>query len=172
MEWNIDKHYLGDLQNNGIDIVSTIFVNTGSHRSLESVCEETGWKHIVIKPAVSGAAFHTYKLIKDEILSNEDLFKQLVSERDMLVQPFISTIPNRGEASLMVFNGQYTHAILKKAKIGDFRVQDDFGGTVHPYDPTPEEIEFAMKVFHACGELPAYGRIVASQSSSQLNPFE
>ena len=27
-------------------------------------------------------------------------------------------------------NGIYTHAVLKKAKSGDFRVQDDFGGSV------------------------------------------
>ena len=29
-----------------------------------------------------------------------------------------------------MINGQFTHAVLKKAKPGDFRVQDDFGGTV------------------------------------------
>lgn len=158
VEWNIDKHYLADLQRKGIDIVPTVFVDSGSYRSLEDVCAETGWEHIVIKPAVSGAAFQTYKVMKDDISGKEALFKQLVSERDMLVQPFISTVPSRGEASLMVFNGEYTHAILKRAKIGDFRVQDDFGGTVHHYDPTAEEITFAMEVFKACDELPAYGR--------------
>jgi glutathione synthase/RimK-type ligase-like ATP-grasp enzyme len=158
VEWNIDKHYLIDLREKGIDIVPTVFVDTGSYRSLENVCAETGWEHIVIKPAVSGAAFHTYKITKEEIPSREALFKKLVSERDMLVQPFIATIPDRGEASLMVFNGEYTHAILKKARTGDFRVQDDFGGTVHPYTPTQAEIEFANSVFSACDELPAYGR--------------
>lgn len=158
VEWNIDKHYLADLRRKGIDIVPTVFVDSGSYRSLEDVCAETGWEHIVIKPAVSGAAFQTYKVMKDDISGKEALFKQLVSERDMLVQPFISTVPSRGEASLMVFNGEYTHAILKRAKIGDFRVQDDFGGTVHHYDPTAEEITFAMEVFKACDELPAYGR--------------
>ena len=49
----------------------------------------------------------------------------------MLIQPFFKTISELGEASLMVFDGKFTHAILKKAKPGDFRVQDDFGGTVH-----------------------------------------
>ena len=158
VEWNIDKHYLGDLHHKGINIVPTEYVDTGAYRTLDTVCKENRWDNIVIKPAVSGAAFHTYKLMKDEISSSEALFKELVSERDMLVKPFISTIPHRGEASLMVFNGKYTHAILKKAKSGDFRVQDDFGGTVHPYDPSPSEIQFAMEVFRACDELPAYGR--------------
>jgi len=76
----------------------------------------------------------------------------------MLIQPFQETIMSLGEASLMVFNGKYTHAILKKAKAGDYRVQDDFGGTVYDYTPTPEEIAFAENVFNACDPMPAYGR--------------
>ena len=59
----------------------------------------------------------------------------------------------------MVFNGNYSHAVLKKAKLGDFRVQDDFGGTVNSYDPTKEEIAFAEKVFQSCKSMPLYGRI-------------
>jgi hypothetical protein len=76
----------------------------------------------------------------------------------MLVQEYLPTITTRGEASLMVFNGSFTHAVLKKAKIGDYRVQDDFGGTVHLYHPTSKEIQFAEKVFAACEIVPAYGR--------------
>ncbi|KAA3625717.1 MAG: hypothetical protein DWP94_00275 [Flavobacterium sp.] len=158
IQWNIDKHYLSDLEKKGVAIVPTYFVDTGSYTSLAEVCKSQNWQDVVIKPAISGAAFHTYKIIKDEIASNESLFKSLVGERDMLVQEYLPTITSRGEASLMVFNGKFTHAILKKAKRGDFRVQDDFGGTVHPYEPSSGEIEFAEAVFAACDILPAYGR--------------
>ncbi len=157
--WNIDKHYLADLEAKGIAIMQTVFVYTGAHITLQSVCESKDWKDIVIKPAISGAAMHTYKIMASEIAEKEDLFKQLVSERDMLVQEFQSTIMTKGEASLMVFNGKFTHAVLKKAKEGDFRVQDDFGGTVHSYEPTKEEIAFAEKTFAACEPIPAYGRV-------------
>jgi len=58
----------------------------------------------------------------------------------------------------MVFNGRYSHAILKKAKAGDYRVQDDWGGTVHDYQPTSDEMSFAEKCFAACDSMPAYGR--------------
>ncbi len=158
INWNIDKHYLADLQQKGVAVVPTHFVDSGNHESLSKVCMQRGWKDIVIKPAISGAAFHTYKITSEEKPSKELLFEKLVSERDMMIQPFISTISHMGEASLMVFNGKYTHAILKRAKQGDFRVQDDFGGTVHPYDPTSEEITLAEAAFRACVELPAYGR--------------
>jgi hypothetical protein len=38
-------------------------------------------------------------------------------------------------------------------------VQDDFGGTVQPYQPTAEEIAFAEKVFAVCDPMPLYGRV-------------
>ena len=59
----------------------------------------------------------------------------------------------------MVFGGEFTHSILKRAKAGDFRVQDDFGGSVHPYDQKPEEAALAQKVMAQCPEVPAYGRV-------------
>jgi glutathione synthase/RimK-type ligase-like ATP-grasp enzyme len=158
IQWNIDKHYLQDLEQKGIQIVPTYFVNKGEWHSLDEICSQMNWKDIVIKPAISGAAFHTYKIMQPERVENESLFKQLVEDRDMLVQPYQQTITSMGEASLMVFDGKFTHAILKIAKPGDFRVQDDFGGTVHPYTASEEEISFAEKVFAACSPVPAYGR--------------
>jgi len=100
----------------------------------------------------------------------EDRFKKLVNDRDMLIQPFIRSITTKGEASLMLFNGEYTHAILKKAKPGDYRVQDDFGGTVSPYQPTQKEIAFAEQVFASCDTMPAYGRadIVWDEAGNML----
>ena len=159
IKWNIDKHYLKDLSELGIETVPTFFVDRGSNVKLQEISRIKGWKDLVIKPAISASAFKTYKILKTDIENNEELFINLVQERDMLVQPFIETISELGEASLMVFDGKFTHAILKKAKPGDFRVQDDFGGTVHDYVPTQKEINFAEKVFEACEQKPTYGRV-------------
>ena len=159
IKWNIDKHYLRDLKNNGIQVVPTYFADRGNNISLQEIANLNDWKHIVIKPAISASAFNTYKITNDEIEQKEQLFHELLQTHDMLVQPFFPTISELGEASLMVFGGKFTHAILKKAKTGDFRVQDDFGGTVHDYNPTQEEIKFAEKVFQSCTSLPIYGRV-------------
>ncbi|MCT8339070.1 hypothetical protein MG296_03305 [Flavobacteriaceae bacterium TK19130] len=159
MKWNGHKFYLRDLEEKGVQIVPTVFVESGSGRSLPDICKEKGWQNVVIKPAVSAAAFHTHKVLKDELELKERTFQSLLLERDMLVQPFFETIETKGEASLMVFNGKYTHAILKKAKSGDFRVQDDFGGTVHSYKPSEKEIEFAEFANAQCPTPPVYGRV-------------
>ncbi len=159
VKWNIDKHYLKDLSSWGIEIVPTYFADQGSKNKLLEIAQTNQWKDLVIKPAISASAFKTYKILENDIENNEELFSALLSERDMLIQPFFKTIGELGEASLMVFDGKFTHAILKKAKPGDFRVQDDFGGTVHDYIPTKEEINFAEKVFASCKTNPIYGRV-------------
>ncbi|WP_439152052.1 ATP-grasp domain-containing protein [Winogradskyella sp.] len=159
IRWNLDKHYLLDLQNKGIHIAETKFVETGDTRTLEALHAETEWKDTVLKPCISGAARHTYKLNADNIAQHEVLFKELIAQEAMMLQPFQHNIVSKGEVSMMVCNGQFTHAILKKAKAGDFRVQDDFGGSVHDYTPTEEEISFAVQCVNACDEMPLYARV-------------
>lgn len=105
------------------------------------------------------SARHTYKLNADNVLKHETIFQELIDQEAMMLQPFQHNIVKQGEVSMMVFNGQFTHAILKKAKSGDFRVQDDFGGSVHDYLPTQAEIEFAIKTVSACAEMPLYARV-------------
>jgi hypothetical protein len=158
IRWNVDKKYLADLHEKGIPIVPTVFVEKGADMSLKAIAEAENWDSVVIKPNIGGGAYLTYKITAIELAENEALFRKLVSERDMLVQEYQETIMTHGESSLMVFNGRYTHAIVKRAKAGDYRVQDDYDGTVHPYQPSAYEIGLAEKVFACCEIMPAYGR--------------
>ncbi|MFK7749603.1 MAG: RimK family alpha-L-glutamate ligase [Kordia sp.] len=157
--WNIDKHYLQDLAKNNVAIVPTYFIEKGDTRSLAEIHQELAWEETVVKPCVSGAARHTYKLNPTNISKHESVFKSLIAAEAMLLQPFMHQIMSKGEISIIVINGKYTHAILKKAKQGDFRVQDDFGGSVHEYKPSATEIEFAENAVKACIEMPMYARV-------------
>ena len=157
--WNMDKHYLRDLENTGVNIVKTNFVEIGDARTLKQAIAATGWEHVILKPAVSGGARHTYKIKPGESDQHEAVFAALIAEEAMLIQPFLNNIMEKGEVSFMVFGGKYSHAVLKKAKAGDFRVQDDHGGTVHPYEASPEEIGFVQNVMAQCKTVPVYGRV-------------
>jgi len=159
IKWNIDKHYLGDLKNWGVNIVPTIFIEKGDRRSLREIVDQSGWQHVILKPAISGTARHTYKFKSSKADSYEDTLKKLIANEAMLLQPFINSITTKGEVSHMVFGGKYSHSVLKKAKRGDFRVQDDFGGTVSPYQANKEEMAFAEHVIAHCKIEPLYARV-------------
>ncbi len=161
ISWNLDKHYLQDLAASGINIPPTLFLEKGVSGSLSTKIATTDWKEIILKPVVSGAARHTYRFLPEDAEQHEALYQQLIGEEAMMIQEFQVRVPVKGEVAFMVFDGRFTHAILKKAKEGDFRVQDDFGGSVFPYDPSTQEIRFAEEVVERCGYDPLYARVDA-----------
>jgi len=159
IRWNLDKHYLNDLDRKNVNVCKTTFIEIGDKRTLSQIKEEEKLSDFVIKPTVSGAGRHTYRVM-GEVQSNiEQLYSGLISKEAMMIQPFQQNILTKGEVAYMLFDGKYSHAVLKIAKQGEFRVQDDFGGTVQLYDPSDEEIQFAEHVAASTNPLPSYARV-------------
>ena len=159
INWNIDKHYLQDLAKNNINIAPTLFIEKGDTTTLKQLFEKTNWKEVVLKPAISGAARHTYRINPNNYKKHENIFQELIKVECMLFQSFLKNITLFGEISLIMIGGKYTHAVKKKAKKGDFRVQDDHGGTVEKYKPTKVEIIFAENCLKASPFKPIYARV-------------
>ncbi len=159
IHWNIDKHYLQELEEKGVRCAPTLFIEMGQQTSLQTLYTTYNLNETVLKPAISGGARHTYKLQKNTLKKYESIFQDLIAKEAMLLQPFQYNIVEQGEISLVLIDGRYTHAVLKVAKAGDFRVQDDFGGSVHPYEASKEEIAFAERVVEACDPKPIYARV-------------
>ena len=159
IRWNMDKHYLLDLQKNGINIPPTLFIEKREQTSLKEKFEKLNCETAILKPVVAGTARHTYKITSTNLAGHEELLQELIQKEAMLLQSFQYNIVTKGEISMVVIDGKFTHAILKKAKEGDFRVQSDFGGTVQSYTPTAHEIEFAMQVISVCNPTPYYARV-------------
>ncbi|CAG5077765.1 ATP-grasp domain-containing protein [Parvicella tangerina] len=159
LEWNQDKIYLQEMFDKGVHIPETIFIEKGDARRLEDVVNGLSTDEFVLKPNISGAARLTFRLQKSECKDFEDKYREMIDREDFMVQAFQKQILTRGEVSLMLINGEYTHAVLKRGKSGDFRVQDDFGGTAVPYDPNQEEIDFANKCFNLLEIKPQYCRV-------------
>ena len=157
--WNMDKHYLNDLQQKGIPVVPTTYIEKRSVFSLREMLEKIGWGEAVIKPCVSGAARHTYRVNAGNAGEVQKTIDPLLKEEAFLLQPFMDEVIRTGEDTLMVIGGTFTHAVRKRAKPGDFRVQDDHGGTVHEYTPTPDQIRLAEQAMAACTPEPLYGRV-------------
>tara|TARA_B100002052_G_scaffold187884_1_gene171257 strand:+ start:983 stop:1873 length:891 start_codon:yes stop_codon:yes gene_type:complete len=158
--WNLNKKYLVELSKNGINIPPTEIIKRGDGSvSLTDICCRNRWGDVVIKPCVSAAAWNTHYIPQKETSNFEDVFSRLVRTQDMIVQEFQKTIKTFGEISLVMIGGGYTHAVIKNAKKGDFRVQDDFGGSVKKHAATKEQIKFAVNVLGALDFNPLYARV-------------
>lgn len=159
INWNLDKHYLLDLQKKDLPIVESVFVPKKKELDLETISKSKNWKNIVVKPTISGAARHTYHLKNDEIKNFQSKWLSLTNDEDFMVQEFQKNILSSGEIAVMLFGGEYSHSVLKKAKKGDFRVQDDFGGSVEIINPSTEIIDLAEKTVKSLKTMPLYARV-------------
>ena len=166
--WNLDKHYLQELQQKQVNMPPTLFIEKGDNETLANLFSKTSWKKAVLKPAIAGAARETFLVSTSNQNEHECDLQRLVSQEAMLFQEFQYRIQEQGEISLIMIGGEYSHAVLKKAKKGDFRVQDDFGGTVEEYQPKQIEIDFATKALAACPHKTLYARVDVFYDNNNL----
>ena len=159
IEWNIDKHYLLDLQEHQIPIPNSEFIKRGSSIDLLLLMQKKNWNEIVVKPTISGAAKNTYRLKEEEIIQFGPTWEKLIYKEDFIVQEFQNNVITEGEVAMIVIGGKFTHAVLKKAKEGDFRVQDDFGGSIAIYNPSEEMVKLAEKCTRILTPIPSYARV-------------
>lgn len=159
VRWNLDKHYLRDLASRGVPVVPTRFLEQGEPASLGDLLRETGWSQAVVKPCVSGAARHTHRVDRSTAAAVQRLLDPLLARESFILQPFVADVVATGEDTLVAIAGRVTHGLRKRAKPGDFRVQDDHGGTIEPHAPTAGQVALAERALAACGVPPAYGRV-------------
>jgi glutathione synthase/RimK-type ligase-like ATP-grasp enzyme len=159
IRWNWDKHYLLDLAHRGIAIPPTRVIEARTVTTLLAEFAAAGWTQAILKPAISGAARHTYRIDASSIAAHEAVFAELIANEAMLLQQFLPSILDQGEVSLIVIAGRFSHAVRKRAKAGDFRVQDDHGGTVAAHDATADEIIAAELAVASCPQQPLYARV-------------
>ncbi len=153
MRWNSDKAYLADLAAKGVAVVPTRFVEALDAASFAGACAALGSADIVIKPAISAGADGTHRLHAGDPLPPDALGQR------RLVQPMMPGVVRDGEFSLFLFDGVVSHAIVKRPAIGDFRVQEQFGGREFAWPPTDAARALAEAALAACPVPPVYARV-------------
>lgn len=87
-------------------------------------------------------------------------FEHLFGRRPFLLQPFLPTIQTTGEVSLFYFGQRLSHAIRKMPVGGDFRVQEEYGGTTSELvDVPPHVAATASAAVGLAPQLPLYTRV-------------
>lgn len=152
LRWNSDKRYLAELGQAGISVIPTRLVEALDEVALAEARRDYG-DTLVIKPPVSAAADGTHKLGPDDPLPQD------VLGRIMMVQPFLPSVASEGEYSIMLFGGRFSHAIVKRPKAGDYRVQPHLGGSEMRCEPPAGAIELARTALAAAPAQASYARV-------------
>lgn len=155
VRWNVDKRYLLELEARGVKIVPTLFLEPGDEPAdpLATLLGSRGWGDSVVKPAISGGAHLTWRT--SPRAADESRFRELLKGRNggVLVQPFMPEVLHDGELSLVFLDGVFSHAAVKRPQDGDFRVQQEHGGTYAAARPTEGVIHQAGEVIAAAAGL-------------------
>ena len=159
IQWNQHKSYFVDFSEKGILVPSFQYCPAKSKFELSSIIKENGWDKAVVKPAVSAGSFNTWVVEDDNLVSSQQHFTELLQTNDMIVQEFVKEVLTEGEWSLLFFNKKFSHAIIKKPKDGDFRVQAKFGGSADPIVADTRIIEQAATILNLIDESLLYARV-------------
>ncbi len=159
VKWNLHKSYLQDLQKRGAAIPDTLWIPKGTSINISNLLKESGWERAVAKPAISATAHQTFNISISDARNWQPQLEAFLSKSDYLLQAFQPEIQEQGEWSLLFFDKQFSHAVLKKPRPNDFRVQNDFGGTTAADTPPPFVIDKAKEILSWVPEPLLYARV-------------
>lgn len=165
VRWSIDKHYLQDLERDGVAVVPTAFVEVGDD---VAVLEE-GVDVFVVKPAVGAGSNGARRCLPAEVADHVALLHR--DGHAAMVQPYLDMIDEHAETAL-VFVGDggdltFSHAFSKGAILtsneveqeGDFFAKEEIGGrTASPAERALAEAVLSCRSVQALGPL-AYARV-------------
>ena len=157
--WNIRKTYLRDLAGCGIPIVPTVWRQQLATGELRVLIDEVGSGEIVVKPVVGASARGAYRISPSSGDEELSAIERWYAERPLMAQPFANAIPLEGELSLFYFDGEFSHAIRKRPRANDFRVQEEHGGSNTPEAATAELRALGARVLAQLGDAPLYARV-------------
>lgn len=160
--WNMNKKYLEELRLKNIDIPDTLWLDKLpiNYPELIEVLAHKKWKKIVIKPCVSAGSFQTITATFDTLEAQFDSLREVEYKGGIILQEFAQEIVEQGELSLIYFDNLFSHAVIKRPKSGDFRVQSQFGGSVELLHADDKLLDQANRIMNATGnEKLLYARV-------------
>lgn len=157
--WNARKTYLREVEAAGLPTVPTIWLLDDDVEGCRTTIAESGWDRVVLKPIVGASSFLTWLSSAEEAADRPDRLERLIAQGGGMLQPFVPEIETAGEWSVMFFGGEFSHAVRKRARSGEFRVQEEFGGTVEREMPSNEVLATCRRSLDVAPEAVLYARV-------------
>ncbi len=119
VQWNTHKGYLRDLAKRGAPVVPTAWIGVGEELELADIMADRGWHDVVAKPVVGAGSFLTDRITDPATDRAKAFWRELCTDREVMVQPYMTSVETYGERSLIWIDGELTHAVRKSPRLGD-----------------------------------------------------
>lgn len=156
VRWNADKLYLKELEARGAPAIPTLWPETPVAADILAAFDHFGCNRLVVKRRVGAGAIGQEMFSRDAPPPAD-----WTMDRPAMIQPFLPAIAEEGELSFIFIDGALSHALVKQAANGDYRIQSMYGGRETPLDPTPADRASAQQVMNLLpfDMPPVYARI-------------
>ena len=156
VRWNSDKLYLKELGERGAVTIPTVWPERAGPADVLAAFEHFQTDRVVVKRRVGAGAIGQDSFTRDNPPPADWSLDQAT-----MIQPFLPAIQTEGEQSFIFIDGALSHALLKQATGGDYRIQTLYGGFETPLDPAPADRAAAEAVFALLpfDQPPLYARI-------------
>ena len=152
VKWNTHKSYLRDLGERGAPIIPTLWIDEPDTEQLRAAFDHfADEEKLVFKRQVGANATGQHRLTRGEPMPE--------MPEPVMVQPFLPAIASEGEYSFVFIDGDLSHAVIKRAVAGEYRIQSDYGGTHQVITPDPADLAIAQKIIALCDTVPLYARV-------------
>jgi len=158
-ESNLNKAYLKKL---GGAAVPTLWIPRGASHDPSTLALMHGWDRVAMKPAVGAGAENLLITDATDARALRDNLETIHRRCDAMLQPLVESVRTRGELSVVLIDGEITHAVRKTPAAGDHRVQIEFGGAYALEDPPPaarDAAGAAASLWENSDEPPLYARV-------------
>jgi glutathione synthase/RimK-type ligase-like ATP-grasp enzyme len=146
---NVHKRYLLDLARRGVPVVPTVIAERGSKLPAPPWAVHG---RIVIKPEVGAGSLGT-KLF-DKLEDGLEHLGELTAHGAALVQPYVKSVEEYGERSVIFIDGELTHEIRKSP-----RFSGDVESVTGPHPIAPDERAVAEAALEPYRDRILYGRV-------------
>ena len=155
LRWNADKRYLQQLAERGVPTIPTAWIDRVDGAAVADARARLGAGEVVIKSVVGACAERQVRLAPGAALPPAEQCPPGAA----MVQPFLQSIVEEGEISVIFCGDRPSHALRKRPAAGDYRVQSVYGGREEVVTLSADEDALCRRIIAAVDRSLLYGRV-------------
>jgi glutathione synthase/RimK-type ligase-like ATP-grasp enzyme len=170
LAWGLDKRFLLDLAASNVAVVPTLALSVPDAARVARWAAHHGYDELILKPSLSAGSIGVVRTQVSDIETT--LLQDWPQQGVRLVQPYLRTIETDGELSIVFIDGKLSHGICKTPKVGEFRIQSEYGGKNTLIDPDAAAQAVVNAAIAAIPGYPVFVRIDMLHDGSSYRVIE